>query len=205
MDEAKLIEEIREGNTNAFETLFRNWHEPLCRYAFSLLKDEAQAEEIVQDVFVKVWEKRQEISIQTSAKAYLYRSVHNRCLNWIEHQKVKGNYRDNWMLQFEEAQMPQENTEHRQLLEQFSNAMQKLPGECRRIFQLSREAGFSYREIAEALNISIKTVENQMGKALKVLRTELKDYLPLLVSLAADALQFLQPFIGVILVLTVLM
>jgi len=205
MDEAKLIEEIREGNTNAFETLFRIWYEPLCRYAFSLLKDEAQAEEIVQEVFIKVWEKRLELGIQTSIKAYLYRSVHNRGLNWIEHQKVKGNYSDDWKRQFEEAQMPQESAEHSELLEQFSSALLKLPAECRLIFQLSRKAGFSYREIAETLNISIKTVENQMGKALKILRTELKDYLPLLLSLAAGSLQFFQPFVGVILVLTVLM
>jgi RNA polymerase sigma-70 factor (family 1) len=205
MDDAKLIEEIRNGHTTAFETVFRNWYEPLCRYAFSLLKDETQAEEFVQEVFVKLWEKRLQLSIQTSLKAYLYRSVHNRCLNWIDHQKVKGHYREDWKLQFDEAQMPQENAEHRQLLHQFSQALQRLPGECRRIFQLSREAGFSYREIAETLDISIKTVENQMGKALKILRSELRDYLPVLAGLAAGALQFLRPGIGVIFMLTVLM
>lgn len=204
MDDAKLVEKIRNGHTNAFETLFRSLYEPLCRYAFSLINEDSLAEEFVQDVFVKLWEKRLQISIQTSLKAYLYRSVHNRCINWIEHQKVKKNYQEDWKIQFSEAQMPLETAEHRQLLLQFSTALQKLPGECRRIFHLSREAGFSYREIAETLNISIKTVENQMGKALKILRIELKDYLPMLAGLLAGASQFIQPFIGVIFMLTVL-
>ena len=170
----------------AFKSLFNAHYKGMYSYACVILKDEAEAEEIVQDVFVKLWEKRGGLQIETSLKAYLYRMVYNDCMNQVKHRNV--------VLKFQKEKTyamknERDNAEHRmaasQLNEKLSHALRELPEQCRTIFQLSRFEDLKYREIAVQLGISEKTVENQMGKALKILRMKLVDFLPLIIILTA--------------------
>ena len=151
-------------------------------YACTLLKNEAEAEEIAQTVFVKLWEKRKALSVETSMKAYLYRMAHNDCMNWLKRQTVVKKFQNEkaYAMKYE-TDGRQDNASFSQLEEKLSHALQELPERCRTIFQLSRFEDLKYREIATQLRISEKTVENQMGKALKLLRTKLIDFLPLLI------------------------
>ena len=168
------------GSESGFEALFRRHYQDLCTYAFYYLKDQAAAEEEVQDIFFNLWKKRAELDISGSIKSYLFRATRNHCLNVIKHLEVRENYK----VQNEQARSYQEQQgekvlEAKELQERIEVAIDSLPVERKRVFIMSRYEGLKYREIAEQLGISVKTVENQMGKALAFLREELVDYLPL--------------------------
>ncbi|GAB2581984.1 RNA polymerase sigma-70 factor [Spirosoma areae] len=176
-----LIGAIRIGNEAVFETVFRQFYAPLCQYGRSIVKDEDEAEEAVQAVFLTLWERRDSLLITTSLKAYLYRSVHNRCLNRLKQVAIQADHREQAALE-----MYASDTSSAQavltdeLAERLHTTIARLPEQCRRIFEMSRFDELRYQEIADQLGLSIKTVENQIGKALRILRTELSDYLPLL-------------------------
>ncbi len=160
-----------------FEQLFKAYYNPLFAYAYTIVHDEALAEEIVQTVFLRLWEKREAIAIQVSWKAYLYKAIYHESLNsrkrWHLHQLyVQG--------QGEPVGVT-DSTDGRELEARLEEALRQLPEKCRTVFQLSRFEELKYQEIADRLQISIKTVEAHMGKALKVLRVQLADFL---VSLA---------------------
>ena len=161
--------------------MFKTYYQPLCRYAHVLLSDADQAEEMVQQTFITIWEKRGGIDITTSVKAYLYRAVRNACLNEIKHRKVKEKYIKSEQTGSDRYIEPSDqSTLHLELEEKILAAIDTLPQQCRLIFQLSRFEELKYQEIADQLNLSVKTVENQMGKALKIMREQLKEYLPLI-------------------------
>lgn len=177
-----LVEQNTDTIDSAFESLFKTHFKALYSYAYTIVKDETIAEEIVQSVFLKLWERRSKLTIHTSIKAFLYRSVYNDSLNYHKHQKVRFSFQQH-QLYVQGNKMEDDSSNRVQMKEleyQLQLALNKLPEACRTIFQMSRFEELKYREIAERLNISIKTVENQMGKALKVLRMELIDFLPLL-------------------------
>jgi RNA polymerase sigma-70 factor (family 1) len=161
----------------ALETLFKELYQQLCNYSFSIVNDMDEAEEITQQVFVNIWEQREKLAV-TSYKSYLYRAVHNASLNKIKQAKVRKLYADDYAITAELHQSSNETKD--ELQKQITLAVQSLPEQCRMVFKLSRYEELKYAEIAEHLNISVKTVENHMGKALKILREKLKDYLPLL-------------------------
>ena len=172
---------LRNGNETIFEEVFRSYYPALCRYARSILNEPEAAEEAVQQTFIAVWEKRENIHFSVSLKAYLYRAVHNRCLNEIEKQKVRREYAADHMQQPETAAMPADAPQRQKELQTLiREAIDRLPEQCGKIFRLSRFEEMKYAEIAEHLGISVKTVENQMGKALRLMREELKEYLPAL-------------------------
>lgn len=180
---------IQSGQTPAFEMLFKTYYQPLCRYANSYIKDPDGAEEIVQAAFIGLWEKRKSIAIETSLKAYLYRSVRNSCLNELKHEQVKQKYFAKESLKEEAQSDPADHLAiHVELEEKIRAAIQTLPEQCRLIFTMSRFEELKYQEIADQLNLSVKTVENQMGKALKIMRAQLKEYLPLLAVLMSNLL-----------------
>lgn len=180
---------IQSGQTPAFEMLFKTHYQPLCRYANSYLKDPDGAEEIVQAAFIGFWEKRKSISIDTSLKSYLYRVIRNSCLNELKHEQVKQKYFANETLKGEAQSQPADQLAiHVELEEKIREAIQTLPEQCRLIFRMSRFEELKYQEIADQLNLSVKTVENQMGKALKIMRVQLKEYLPLLAILMNNLL-----------------
>ncbi|HEY6505526.1 MAG TPA: RNA polymerase sigma-70 factor [Chitinophagaceae bacterium] len=165
----------------AFEQVFKTHFKSLHAYAFTMLKDEADAEEMVQQVFFKLWERSENLSFSGSVAAYLYRAVHNESLNFLKHRKVKANHQLHvaYSMKQQSEQAPGKMMS-KELEKEFTEALNGLPEQCRTVFQLSRFEEMKYREIAEKLDISIKTVENHMGKALKLLRTKLVDFLPLL-------------------------
>jgi RNA polymerase sigma-70 factor (ECF subfamily) len=169
-------------NTEAgFEALFRALYAPLYRYASGLLADEMQAEEAVQEVFLRLWQQKDQVSIETNVQAYLYRAVHNQSMNILNHEKVKEKYQQYARHSSPQyADGPAQGMYAKELQQQIGKAMEKIPEKCRTVFHLSRQEELSYKEIAAKLGLSIKTVENQVAKALKILRAELKDYLPML-------------------------
>lgn len=178
--EQQVLFTLKEGNESAFEMLFRTYYRPLCQYAYSFLNDRDEAEEVVQSAFINIWDKKGQFEIQTSLKAYLYRIVRNSCLNVIKHEKVKQQHVAHEMVHAESThESVSQSVISSELEEKIADAMKALPEQCRLVFQLSRFEELKYSEIAEQLNISIKTVENQIGKALKIMREQLKDYLPL--------------------------
>jgi len=165
----------------AFELVFKTHYKNLYAYAFTILKDEDEAEETVQQVFFKLWERSEQLSIPGSVAAYLYRAVHNESLNFLKHQKVKEGYRLHVAYSMKnKSEQPQGRMIKKELEEKFRETLNELPEQCRTVFQLSRFEDMKYRDIAGKLDISVKTVENHMGKALKILRTKLVDFLPLL-------------------------
>lgn len=172
---------ITTYNDVAFEQLFKAHYKALHAYANMLLKDIDVAEEVVQSMFLKLWEKRDLLEVQTSIKAYLYKCVYNDSLNLIKHEQVKSKYQDftvhTMNTHYEAASNKIELSE---LQKELKLAMEALPEQCRIIFQMSRFEELKYKEIAVRLGISIKTVENQMGKALRILRLKLEDFLVLI-------------------------
>jgi len=175
-EDNELYLKIGEGDERAFQILFRKYYASMCNYAHQILEDKELAEEIVQDMFVKIWEKRQTLIIETSVKNYLFRSVRNHCLNQIQHEKIKKQYAGRVLELARQEIDPEQYFIEVDLIRRIEESIASLPPKRREIFRLSREQGMKYREIAEALNISEKTVEAQMGLALKHLRVELKDY-----------------------------
>lgn len=170
------------GDVTAFEMLFRTYYQPLCHYAYSFLQDREDAEEIVQSTFLMVWEKRDTLAIRTSVKPYLYAMVRNACINVLKHEKIKQKHAGEELAVADRScdsvsQMVASN----ELEYKITAALEALPEQCRMVFKLSRFEELKYAEIAEQLNISVKTVENHMGKALKIMREQLKDYLPLII------------------------
>lgn len=184
LSEKGLIQGLQNGSEAAFEAIFKGYYVRLCNFAYSLLEDKDESEEVVQSTFLTIWEKHDCIDIQISLKSYLYRAVHNTCLNRIKHVKVKSAHHDfaksNEQVFDNDAS---ENLISKELEHQIEVAINALPPKCAMVFRLSRFENLSYAEIAEQMDISIKTVENQMIKALRILRVELKDYLPALIWL----------------------
>ena len=168
----------------AFEQVFKTHFKSLHAYACTILKDEAEAEEMVQQVFFKLWERSENLSITGSVTAYLYRAVHNESLNYLKHLKVRSNYHLHVAYSMKnQSDNASKKVVAAELEKKIHDAMNELPEQCRTIFQMSRFDEMKYREIADKLDISVKTVENQMGKALKLLRAKLVDFLPLLILL----------------------
>ena len=173
------IKTLEFQDEQSFEKLFRYYYEPLANFALKYLGDPEEAEEIVQEVFTYVWQKRGQLDVRTNPKSYLYGAVRNGCLNHLKHQKVENLYVQralHTLDQYDQVDI----MELSELQETIKKAIEKLPPKCREIFELNRFEGKRYKEIAEHLNISLKTVENQMGKALKILREKLGDYLTML-------------------------
>lgn len=163
--------------------IFRDYYKPLVQYGNTILKDADETEDIVQQVFVSVWEKRTQLDIHTSIRALLYKAVHNACLNRIKHYKVRAAHAEEWKATQSVAADASDHLQAAELNDKIQAAIELLPEQCRKIFRMSRFEQLKYQEIADRLGLSVKTVENQMGKALKVVRASLQDYLPLLILL----------------------
>lgn len=179
--EKQHLTKLQSGDINVFEMIFRTYYQPLCNYAFTFVRDKDEAEEIVQGAFLSIWEKRGSIEIRSSLKSYLYTMVRNTCLNTIKHKKIRQKHVDDQLTLVEESyESASESLMADELRERIQTAMEKLPEQCRLVFKLSRFEDLKYSEIAGQLDISVKTVENHMGKALKIMREQLKDFLPII-------------------------
>jgi RNA polymerase sigma-70 factor (family 1) len=160
-----------------FQIVFRTYYNPLCNYAFTFTKDADASEDLVQDLFIKIWEQRRGLLKEASIRYYLFTAVRNNCITWLRREKqtvivqLTGYETISATTDYPNEPMDEERDE-KILLEQ---AIARLPPKCKEIFLLSRFGKLSYKEIATNLDISPKTVENQLGKALKMLRTFLKE------------------------------
>lgn len=170
---------IKLGDQQAFELLFHKYYVRLCAFSNKYLNDREEAQEIVQEVFVKIWEGRETINPEDNLKAYLFKIAQNLSLNKLKRKKVESRYIEIFKLVYIENQeiSSHESLIIKELEVHISNSIEKLPTQCRKVFEFSRIDGLKYREIADVLHISIKTVETQMSKALRLLRIELSDYL----------------------------
>jgi RNA polymerase sigma-70 factor (ECF subfamily) len=179
-----LILSLKRGDTESFKLLFHAVYPQLCAYANKFLHDINEAEEIVQEVFYKLWKNRKDLDEDESIKGYLFTSVKNNCFHFIEHQKVKDKYATFLLHAYRsvpEAVGSHEIVVASELEKEFSKALDQLPHQCRKIFELSRVEGLKYAEIANRLNISQKTVETQISRALSKIKLQLKDYILILI------------------------
>ncbi len=171
-----LIKAISQSDERAFQVLFNRYYKGLLVTALNVLKEKDQAKDIIQDLFFWLWQNRESLEIQSSVAAYLKRAVINRCLNLLKKEQKLLDSED-WEEPINSSPNPHELIEGEELKAFIDHALGQLPERCRLVFSLKRIEGFSVKEIADQLEISPKTVENQITKALKHLRQELRPYL----------------------------
>jgi len=172
------FQKIKEGDVKTFERVFRQYYTPLNLYAFSITGQKEAAEEIIQDTFYMLWKDREKIQILLSFHSYLYKTVKNRSLQYLEHLNVREQHRDYILKQSgaTAASSPDELLEYKELENILSQTIQKLPERRRQIFRMHRMDGIKYKDIAKKLSISVKTVEAEMTKAYRAIRKEI-DYI----------------------------
>lgn len=183
---------LQEGSPE-FDEVYLTYFNALHLYAFTLVRDEIIAEEMVHQVFWKILEKPEGIQVHTSLRSYLFRAIYYECLNYLKHEQVKKTYQEQHMNnETKQAENPASQLQHKELEQTVYEAISELPEQCRTIFQLSRFEGLKYAEIAGQLELSVKTVETQMSRALKKLRVRLADYLPLFITLMINLFNFVK-------------
>ena len=179
MDEIHLLERIRAGDSDAFDAVFRANYAALVGSAERILGRRDVAEEIVQDVMLELWRRRETLAVEDSLRGYLFRATRNRSLNHLRHGAIEKRAEPELAANRAESG----SSAHAALVEEeieiaVKRAVADLPARCREVFELSRVHGLRYSEIATTLGISVKTVEAQMGKALRLLRERLAQWLP---------------------------
>ncbi|MBC8185284.1 RNA polymerase sigma-70 factor [candidate division KSB1 bacterium] len=178
IENGQWIESIQNGDASVFETLFRTYYASLCGFVYQYTKSTEAAEEIVQNIFLKIWENHEKWKPHGTIKSYLYKAAKNHSLNYLKHQTRKQKIFDSEaVVEIQSDITPADELHGRELHKAVSYAVNKLPEKCRLIFNLNRQEGMTYTDIADNLDISIKTVETQMGRALKTLRRILAPFL----------------------------
>lgn len=167
-----------------FDKIYVLYYARLHRFAKEYVLDNEDAENIVQDIFLNIWEKKDVLNIRVSLTSYLFSLVKNKCLDFLRHQLVVDEYKNDLSLKLTALELLNYTLSAEEDIERIvKEAIDKLPERCRLIFLKSRIEGKKYSEISEELGISVNTVENQISIALKKLRVELKDFLPLFIFL----------------------
>ena len=174
-----LLEQIARDDQKAFGVLFQIFYKRLLGFAFQYVRTTEVAEEIVSDVFVRIWNKRSELSTIENPEAYLFIAVKNGSLNYLEKYSLYQVVQlpDNERSELVNLDNPQKELEWKELLYKMDEAISTLPGECQRVFRLSREEGFKTKEVATILNVSPRTVETQLYRAIKKIDAILSSYL----------------------------
>lgn len=172
-----LLESLRQGKKSALQTIFELHHAEVCRTIYKLIPDAALMEDLAQEVFIRFWEKREHIEITESIGGYLHRMAINEALAYLRRRRYFEDISEAAYLPVAESEHSEAEILHKDLSARLQTALESLPPRCRVVFQLSRFEELSYREIAAQMDISIKTVENQMGKALRFLREQLSEFL----------------------------
>lgn len=178
LNELFLIKRIREGDIKAFEQVFRLYYSPLSLYALGITGDSDAAEEIVQDLFYRIWKERERLAVLHSLKSYLYGAVRNEALQYREHHMVKERHKEYVLSGKGVAPQatPHDNLEYKELEEVINRTLKRLPDRRRTIFRMHRFDGLKYKEIAERLSLSVKTIEAEMTKTYRTLREEIENY-----------------------------
>ncbi|WP_185113987.1 RNA polymerase sigma-70 factor [Fulvivirga imtechensis] len=168
---------MQENAYSEFESLFKQHHKGLCDLAFNIVRDPDAAKDIVQEVFLKLWKNRESVAFEKQIKHYLFKATAHTSLNYLRFNKRLVRFDNGAPLQELVAHTDSEGAGYKELELRARQAIDRLPPKCKTIYLLSRHEGMKYSEIAETLDLSIKTVENQMGIALQKLRDELKPFL----------------------------
>lgn len=173
---------IEKLDKKSFEILFKQYFSVLCQFARKYVRDLDTSKEIVHDCFVSFWDKRESIDLSKPVKTYLFTSVHNRCLNYIRNNKKFDQNVENFeLLDLSHHHVASDSLVEQEVSSQIHNAIESLPEKCKEIFKMSRFEDMKYKDIAEKLNLSVKTVEAQMSKALQVMRTSLSEFISVLI------------------------
>jgi len=174
-----LLNKLVCGDKEAFSTIFTAYYRDLVTFALSFTHESDSAQEIVQETFVKLWEDHRNLKINESLKSYLLKSVQNRCIDWFRHKKVKQIHINDVI---NNSVLFEYNTDNYMLRSELEGLIKKaillIPPDYSEAFRMNRDEGLKYREIAERLDVSVRTVEVRISKALHLLREYLKDYLP---------------------------
>jgi RNA polymerase sigma-70 factor (ECF subfamily) len=168
-----LLLRIKKGDREAFDMLFEDHFEALCNCAFLIVRDESTAEEIVAEVFYRLWFKRNKINIRVSLKKYLFKSVYNVSMNYLKHIGIVKRYKDLSIVMHKEKEIfsgdystsPLAILEYNELESLVNEGIDNLPDQCKKVFTMNRFKGMKYHEIAESLNISLSTVKYHMSTA----------------------------------------
>lgn len=179
-----IFQKVKNGNHSAFHYLFQKYYQSLLLFALKFV-DEEQAKDIVQDCFYELWQNREKIEITTSLSAYLFTIVKNRCYKYLKTEQKKRIHHNNLGLLLKQEELQYFSNSEKSILEfatkdRIEKVIQQMPGKCNEVFKKSRFEGFSNKEIAETLNISLKAVEKHISRALQLFRDEFKDILLLL-------------------------
>ncbi len=184
ISEREIIFKLREGDKAVYEQLFLKNYKNLVLYAKKFVMDTEIARDQVQDVFIYLWDKRQNLKIEKSISSYLFRAVHNACINYLKRASTKENYINEFLININEDAYTSsfsgeayELLVHRDLSERIESVIETLPEQCGNIFKMSRFRGLKNKEIAEIYAISPRTVEAQIYRALKILKENLKPHL----------------------------
>lgn len=177
----QLLNRLKSDDKGALQEIFQDNYQKVCGAIFRLTKDTGITEDLAQEVFFRFWQKRHQIEITASLDAYLRRMAVNEGLAYLRSRKYFTEEIEPHSAHMSDSNTAEDRFLHSELEQNIRSAIDGLPPKCRMVFQLSRYEELSYQEIADQMEISIKTVENQMGKALKILRQELKSYLQILI------------------------
>ncbi len=184
IDDKALLKHIRSGDPVAFERLFNRYWEPLFAAAMHRLQSRDLSEDILQELFVDLWEKRDDIQIRTNVQGYLFTALKNRVLNKIKSESVREKYEQMVIDYYELNELATDHKFRLKIIrEEIQKETDKLPDRCRQVFELSRKQQLSHKEIGKKLNISTKTVENHIRLALKKIRPKLKRIISVLIIL----------------------
>ncbi len=167
---------LKTNGQKAMEIIYNQYYNYLCHATYKILNDSVATEDIVQDVLMEIWKKKDKLDITISLKAYLRRASINKALNHLRGKKMKFEDDDSYTETFVDTDDSQEKLEYLELSEVINKAIESLPEKCRLVFSMSRFESMTYQEISDKLEISIKTVENQISKALRILRSRVKEY-----------------------------
>jgi len=176
-DQRFILNELQKGNERAFDTVFKQYYKPLCQFSYSFIKDQDTAENLVQEVFVKLWEKRGQTTKIDNLLSYLMGMVRNQSIDFL--RKEKTNSKIYTQLRPENSEnTTEEQISKNEFEEKLLKSILNLPERCRTAIEMSRFDGFSNKEIAQKMEISVKGVEALIGRSLKLLRSELQEFLP---------------------------
>ena len=178
LDDKDILEKLNNNDERAIELLFERFFDYLCAVVYRVIHDYEAARDVVQDIFLDLWKKRQTITVETALRPYLRRAAVNRALNYIKRRKIITNDDEDAALDLPSNSISgQADMERAELETRIYSVIESLPPKCKLVFGMSRFENMSYQEIADALDISVKTVENQISKALKILRSEIYVYM----------------------------
>jgi RNA polymerase sigma-70 factor (family 1) len=175
--EKVLISKINKGDSSAFSCVFSVYYKDLVIFACRFTNEINSSEEIVQDIFVRLWEEHESVNITISLKSYLLIAVRNRCIDWIRHKKILQKHNDFVLENSPRLEFDADSyILYSELQEQIEAALARLPEAISATFRMNRNKGLKYSEIAELMDVSVRTVEVRIGKALHLLRNYLKEY-----------------------------